>query len=307
MAINKLQNLRGTQEYLRGGILRCYYGALGAALPADRDTTVDGRLTLNEFELTISDATDGTFQIVHNQVGGSVSAAIDHDANAATIQAAMEAMSAVGSGGVSVTGSGPFVVKGLGRNRDSLDFDFLVDGTSLVGTGAAATLTRVWSPFSKNYKDGVQVVFPMEGADAISDLYNAPEVGTMTGRNMQFSFQSASRAAEWLHKALAMQDAEMTRQLAGSGQTGYRTLKPTEEATEIPYFAGLAYGYANGKYVLFHGYKMGVVMEEKTLNSTKGAADDWRVPTGLRCYRDDSRAAGDQLFAVYVQEHDPIS
>lgn len=306
MAINKKQNLRGPQEYLRGGILQCYYGALNAELPADLDTTTDGRLTLNEFELTVG-GDDGTFKVVHNQVGGAVSAAIDHDANAAAIQAAMEAMLPVGAGGVSVTGDGPFVVKGLGRNRDSLDFDFVVDGTLLTGSGAGATLTRVWTPFSKNYKDGVQVTFPMEGADAMSDLYVAPDAGTLIGRTMHFVFQSATRAMEFLHKALATQDSEMVRTEAGAGQTGYRTLTPTEEPTEIPYFAGLAYGHANGKFILFHGYKMGAVIEEKTLNSTKGAADDWRVPTSLKCYRDDSRAAGDQLFEVIVQEHAPIS
>lgn len=93
-----------------------------------------------------STATDGTFTIT---VNGQTTAALDHDANESTIESAVEGLSSVGAGNLTVSGSGPFTLTATGDLVNtalsvSVDDDLAVGGTvvlSAVSQGYPAATT----------------------------------------------------------------------------------------------------------------------------------------------------------------------
>lgn len=89
------------------------------------------------FTLTIT-ATGGTYDLVWS---GQTAGSIAYNADAATILAALEALSNVAPGDVSVTGTGPYVISALaGGAFEATDVTASVVTTSL--TGGSATLTE---------------------------------------------------------------------------------------------------------------------------------------------------------------------
>jgi len=104
----------------------------------------------------IIDASNGTFTLTFD---GEETAAIDFDADAATIQAALELLSTVGSGGITVAvdtdssgvdGEGPYLITTAGDLATSEYNTLTVDPASLVG----GTDTRVLT-VSDNIPDDV--------------------------------------------------------------------------------------------------------------------------------------------------------
>ena len=87
-----------------------YSAPVGTARPTPANITAFDPSTFapaaNSKSLTIT-GTAGTYTI---SVGGVASAAIQYDANANAIKAAIEGIAAVGVGKVTVTGTGPFVI-----------------------------------------------------------------------------------------------------------------------------------------------------------------------------------------------------
>jgi hypothetical protein len=112
--------------------------------------------------LTITGSpTGGTFTVT---VGGQTTAGIAYNANAATIQAAIEALSTVGAGKVVVTGSGPFT---LTFSTALGDLTVSSSGASLTGgSSPAATVTTasqgarndLYGPYDPAAVDGRQTL-----------------------------------------------------------------------------------------------------------------------------------------------------
>lgn len=76
----------------------------------------------------------GTFTLTF---GGQVTSAIAYDATAATVEAALEALSTIGQGNVKVTGSagGPYTVTFIQDLAEQNVGDITADGSSLTGDG----------------------------------------------------------------------------------------------------------------------------------------------------------------------------
>jgi len=120
------------------------YAAVNAALPsiaASAPQTWPASVTpVNEIQTVTVDATGGTFTATF---GGATSAAIAFDALGETVEAALEALSSIGEGNISVTGAagGPFVctfIRDLGYQNVAI---MTTDPASL--TGGAGTAVPV--------------------------------------------------------------------------------------------------------------------------------------------------------------------
>lgn len=99
--------------------------------------------------LELANATGGTFTISLQFEGGSsaTTAAINYNDTASDIQSAIAALVNVGAGNVIVTGgpadSSPVRIELVGARRDTQIASWSVDGSSLIGAGAEARLTRL--------------------------------------------------------------------------------------------------------------------------------------------------------------------
>lgn len=113
-------------------------------------TLVDGVPGWNEKQrITIPSSTSGgTFTLSYN---GTASAAIAYNANAATVQAALEAIAGIGAGQVSVTGDTPSWVVEFTGTLARQNVSLLVgDGTSLTGNTTVTVTTEVDGSAAKN-------------------------------------------------------------------------------------------------------------------------------------------------------------
>lgn len=288
-------DVMGGQEMMSGGVLDVWYAAYGASDPYDLESTTDGRLTFNELILTIS-GTGGTFALKHNRVGGEATAAIDYDASAAEIQAALELLTCVGSGGVVVSGaSSPFTIRGAGANKDDRFFDFVVDVANL--TGGGATLTRAWRCVG-NKKDGVQLGLKGESAEAMTDEASVPNITTILRDGFDIDVKSATKRLELWKVAMGLTDSEITTTAAGASQVAYKELKMPSKPREATYLKMFAYSCVNGLYWYAKGHRMAPKRADATINSTKGAADEFQLPIGYTTTEDESRAAGDRVCSI---------
>lgn len=106
-------------------------------LSATDKTLADAVVGANETQtITITGSpTGGTFTLTY---AGQTTSAIAYNANAATIQAALEALSTIGAGNVNVTGSGPFTVEFINDLADENIAAMTADGSSLTGGSSPA-------------------------------------------------------------------------------------------------------------------------------------------------------------------------
>lgn len=89
--------------------------------------------------IAVTDATGGTFAL---SFGGDDTDAIAHDADAATVQAALESLPSIGAGNVACTGgalgTAPVVVEFVGALRSAPQTTITSDSTLLAGAGTEA-------------------------------------------------------------------------------------------------------------------------------------------------------------------------
>lgn len=132
---------------------KLFIASLGVALP---DLDVDTLVWSNNAVQTMSDSgtvSGGTYTIAfkHPTTGvEEITAAIAFDANAATVQAALVALSGIDSGDVVVTGTTPDLVFTFGGNLANTPIQLMVvDSGSLTGGGsysiAVTTVGRLWT------------------------------------------------------------------------------------------------------------------------------------------------------------------
>jgi|GEM_PF-6194374 len=113
------------------------------------------QVKLQPWTVTITGETGGTFTISVT-AGGSTqtTSGIAYNATASTVSNALAALSNVGSGNVSVTGSagGPYTITFAGYVGWLGAVKVAVDGTSLTGSSPAATATAVTSAFVGDFR-----------------------------------------------------------------------------------------------------------------------------------------------------------
>ncbi len=108
-----------------------FQGALSdtdvALLLAD-DTLLEG--TNEEQTITLASCSGGTFAL---EFGEETTDPIAHNADAATIQSELEALTGIGAGNVTVSGTGPWVVEFIGDLKSTNVSLITVDGSNLTG------------------------------------------------------------------------------------------------------------------------------------------------------------------------------
>jgi len=90
--------------------------------------------------VTLTGATGGTFTLAYR---GATTGALAYNASAATVQTALEALSTITAGQVSVSGSagGPYTVTPLGNNSSGLDPAVFILNKLVVGLGSITPTT----------------------------------------------------------------------------------------------------------------------------------------------------------------------
>ncbi|WP_339730088.1 hypothetical protein [uncultured Gimesia sp.] len=115
-----------------------FTGALAAANVADLTADASGLTGTNEQQaVTLNSATGGTFTLIY---AGQTTGNIAYNASAATVETALEALSNIGSGNVSVAGSdgGPYTITFIGTLGSTNVNLITLNGTNLTGTVAAS-------------------------------------------------------------------------------------------------------------------------------------------------------------------------
>lgn len=108
---------------------------------ASNALVLDGQAGNDEVEVvTLASATGGTFRLTF---AGQQTAALAYNASAAAVQAALEALSNIAPGDVSVTGSagGPYTILFTGSYAREDVTAITADGTALTGSSPTITVT----------------------------------------------------------------------------------------------------------------------------------------------------------------------
>lgn len=116
------------------------------------------QVTGGEISTVTVTASGGTYTIT---VNGATTTALAFNANAATIQTALQALSTVGTGNATVTGTGPYVITfdpSLGDVAVTLGVGSLTGGTATVATTRSGDSTKKWGPYDPAASDGRQTL-----------------------------------------------------------------------------------------------------------------------------------------------------
>lgn len=112
--------------------------------------------------LALGGATGGTYTLSYK---GQTTTALAFGANAATVQAALEALSTIGTGKVTVTGSAPFVIT---LSQSLAPFGDLTVTSSLTGGSSAAALTDAVDTLAGPSQAEFEALFP--DVDTVNEL-----------------------------------------------------------------------------------------------------------------------------------------
>lgn len=114
---------------------------------------------VDEVETLTVDAGGGTYTLTF---GGQTTAAIAFDATAAQVQAALRALSTIGSAGVTVTGDagGPYTITFAGALSGLPQTDITADDTNLTGGAGTAVIAEATAGVRGDYR-GAPVKQPL--------------------------------------------------------------------------------------------------------------------------------------------------
>lgn len=166
---------------------------LAASTVFTAGTVLGEKAGTNETQsLTMASATSGTFTL---SFGGQTTSAIAWNASAATIQAALWALSTIGSGNIAVTGgpisNSPIYVEFIGTLSAANQAAFTADVTSLTGAGAAVTVATVrngatgtlgtYAAYSPTATDGSQIARGFLAYDCATDASGNISLASVAG------------------------------------------------------------------------------------------------------------------------------
>ena len=112
---------------------------------------------VDEVQSLTIDAEGGTYTLTF---GGQTTTAIAFDATAAQVQAALRALSSIGSSGVSVTGDGPYTITFGGALSGLPQAEITTDATNLTGGAGTAVVAQVTEGVRGDYR-GAPVKQPL--------------------------------------------------------------------------------------------------------------------------------------------------
>ena len=221
------------------GVTKIWVGAIGSALP-DLDGITSGLIDMRGVgtdavqSLTLDTPASGTFTITYWDDNGIAytTTAIAYDADAAAIELALEALSAIGTGGCSVTGTDPFVCTFDGdadadvRTENKPHTLMSIDGTLLVDAGSEAftsTTTGVQGWFYGGYtENGVTWTHTHEFEEKFVDSAMGAVRLIPVKDTSKFETELAIRSLDAYARAISSSSVATTNQ--ASGQTAKKVL-----------------------------------------------------------------------------------
>lgn len=135
------------------------------------------QVTGGEVSTVTITASGGTYTIL---VNGVATSSLAYNANSATIQAALVALSTVGAGNATVTGSGPYVITfaaSLGDVTVTLGVGSLTGGTATVAETRSGSSTKKWGPYDPSATDGRQTLTRGRAVIVEKTLFEKDQLG----------------------------------------------------------------------------------------------------------------------------------
>jgi len=207
------------------------------------DTALAALLPGTAHLVTVSDAEGGTFTLTY---GGQTTAAIAHNATAATVQAGLVALSSVGTGKVTVSGDagGPWTATFAPGMVGALTGS----GTLLEGVGAALTITQRAAVHNSLAPDDTAYPFVV-----FQNIAPSPH-NTLAQRSYWEFLYQFRVIAEGLSKAVILQalariDALLERQMLTVASATIRGILREQGLPDLPTVeAGTTYQQVGGQW-----------------------------------------------------------
>lgn len=216
------------ERVLTKGPAQVWRAAVGAALPSNLHNTADGKLIFNTQTLALGGATGGTFVLTHD---GASTGNLDFDDDAATIQTALIALSTIGSGNVTVTGSvgGPFTIDFVGDLGWHEQPAMIVDGALLTG-GTGASMTKPYEYMGMT-TDGVNCTIFQSFEEIMVDQFRGAidDVANEEGAVVDLTIVSTMLE----HWTRALRLATRTTTASGASQAGQEVMTFGDKAESV--------------------------------------------------------------------------
>lgn len=147
--------------------------------------------------VTIANATGGTFTLTF---GSQTTSGIAYNAAASAVQAAFTALSSVGSGNASVSGSngGPYTIEFIGTLAYANQGNITANGASLTGSSPTVTPAKVQDGqgFVTQSASLYKIQYPVGQIVFTTALTGTPVCQIASGKYIPFSFLAYAKAEE---------------------------------------------------------------------------------------------------------------
>lgn len=254
-------------------------GGISWTQNATQTVAITGTPTGGTFTLTATDPVTGAT---------GTTATLNHNAAAAAVESALEALSFIGAGNVTVTGNNPtFTVTFTEDLAETTIAAMTGNGASLTGgTAPAVTVTVTADGYGYSepvlFADEVSVAYVEKAEDFIPvyELYRTHDVVIEKGIDMVKSM-IAQRSAAALQYALGAMTLATTA--AGANQVGKSVLDPADYGAGTYYKAFLVLRSPAGGYFLLKLPKVRFIgdIEQKYGRKLE------KTPIQIKCFSDD--------------------
>lgn len=260
-----------TDQVIRGAA-RIMAAPIAQAKPAEIGDVIELRADQTQVNDLDLDVATGNYTLT---VEGQETANIAHTANAAAVQAALELLTTVSAGDVTVTGTLPTLTLTWGGNLAAQPVDVTFDGTGL--SGGTPTFTETTEGIDQYAPLGTweDLGATREGiAITVNNAEDAYEVDQVAG-------EIGSSPTNW-EASVATNFAEMTLekfQLVWEGTAITTDTGPTIPEREMSFAGATAYTQRrlavlfrrdNGAILMFAFHKVARTPQESTVNFQKG-------------------------------------
>ncbi len=309
-----------TDQLIRRNILSgstaVYVAPEGSALPSLSATPIPDSGGLLPFEasgtnavqlLFLDSATGGTYTITYNDDQGVAytTASLAYNAAGSAIQAALELLAPIGTGGVVVTAGADHVITFSGTGTQGRPQSLMVLNTGSLTGGASAAITEttagtsIWQSVGL-IENGVTIAYTPTFEDKFVDASDAPIDSFRTAENLSVEYEMAEKSLK--HLSLCMDSATYTVINQASSQIGQTTMG-VGDGTSLMVALALQGRSPQGKPRLFSFPKVKITAPTEDKNA-KGANN---VTVGYSVFSDISKAKGLRLFQYFDMTGDALA
>lgn len=281
------------ERVLTKGPAQVWRSAVGAALPSNLNNTADGKLIFNTQTFALGGPASGDFILTHD---GASTSNIAFDADAATIQTALEGLSTVLAGNVAVSGStgGPFVIDFIAdlgwHEQPLLEFD----DTGLVG-GSGASMTDAYEYMGMT-NEGVNLTILQSFEEITVDQFRGAIDDAANEEGAVVDLTIVSSMLEHWTRALRL--STRTTVASGASQAGQEVLKFGDKAEAASDKKQVfIYGRNNFDFYQLHVFWRMAARGDVGASYKKG--DKLVLPVQYKAFTTPGKPLGNTIFTSY--------